>query len=57
MTNEKTGYKYSINFNQSLTIGTIAFEGYFAFDLLSEYDKQALLLLLQNTEKVFQDAG
>ena len=57
MTNEKTGYKYSIKFNQSLTIGTIAFEEYFAFDLLSEYDKQALLLLLQKTEKVFQDAG
>ena len=54
---EKAGYKYSIKFNQSLTSGTIAFEGYFAFDLLNEYDKQALLILLQNTEKVFQDAG
>lgn len=54
---EKVSYKYSIKFSQSLTSGTIAFEAYHAFDLLSEYDKNALLLLLQNTEEVFQKAG
>jgi len=54
---EKTGYKYSVKFNQSLTSGTIAFEGYYAFDEIEDYDKETLLGLLVTTEKVFQDAG
>jgi hypothetical protein len=56
-TSQKTGYKYSIKFNQSLTSGTIAFEGYYAFDQVGDYDKKTLLELLKNTEKVFQDEG
>jgi hypothetical protein len=54
---EKTGYKYSIKFNQSLTSGTIAFEGYYAFDNPSEFDKGILLGLLIAQEKAFQDKG
>jgi hypothetical protein len=54
---EKTGFKYSIKFSQSLTSGTIAFEGFYAFDEIKDYDKETLLRLLVSTEKVFQDAG
>ncbi len=55
---EKTGYKYSIKFNQSLTSGTIAFEGYYAFDdFVTDYDPERLLTMLKNTETVFQAAG
>ena len=54
---EKTGCKYSVKFNQSLTSGTIAFEGYYAFDHLGEYEPSVLVTLLHNTEKLFQDAG
>ena len=57
--NQKTGYKYSIKFNQSLTSGTIAFEGYFAFDEFHEFDTKPnpLLPMLQSIEKDFMDAG
>ena len=53
---EKTGYKYSIKFNQRLTSGTIAFEGYYAFD---EFPQQLNLLveMLKSTEKVFAEEG
>ena len=56
---EKTGYKYSIKFNQSLTSGTIAFEGYYAFDTVDEglIDNHPLLHILKNIEKQFQEAG
>jgi hypothetical protein len=54
---EKTGLQILIKFNQSLTSGTIAIEGYYAFDEMEDYDKESLLVLLVTTEKVFLDAG
>ncbi len=56
---QKTGYKYSIKFNQSLTSGTLAFEGYFGFDDPQEFEEQSakLLTMLQKTEEVFTTAG
>jgi hypothetical protein len=54
---EKTGFKYSIKFNQSLTSGTIAFEGYFAFDHPTEFDTGKLLGMLQEQETAFANAG
>ena len=56
---EKTGYKYSIKFNQSLTAGTIAFEGFFAFDDPEQFDQQngILLTMLQVQEEIFRSQG
>lgn len=54
---EKTGYKYSIKFNQSLTSGTIAFEGYFAFDSPIDFDPTVLVSMLKEQESAFQNEG
>ena len=54
---EKIGYKYSIKFNQSLTSGTIAFEGYYAFDEAKDFEKKVLVELMKAQEKAFQDEG
>ena len=54
---EKVSYKYSIKFNQSLTSGTIAFEGYYAFDEHEKYNPHILLTFLKETENTFKDAG
>ena len=54
---EKVSYKYSIKFSQSLTAGTIAFEGYYAFDDKDEYDPMVLLKMLEDTEDAFAKEG
>lgn len=54
---EKTGYKYSVKFSQSLTTGTIGFEGYQAFDDINEFDKTMLATLLENVEAEFSKRG
>ena len=54
---EKTGYKYSIKFNQSLTSGTFAFEGYLGFDHPSEFDATILVNMLKEQESAFQAEG
>ena len=54
---EKTGYKYSVKFSQSLTTGTIGFEGYQAFDDINEFDKTMLPTLLENIEAEFSKRG
>jgi hypothetical protein len=56
---EKTGYKFSAKFNQSLTSGTIAFEGYFGFDSFEEYllNKDVLLRILKEQEEIFTKEG
>ena len=59
MNQEKTGYKYSIKFSQSLTSGTIAFEGYFAFDEPGDFEREAgiLMTMLQIQEDIFTKEG
>ena len=57
MSEGKTGYKYSIKFNQSLTSGTLGFEGYYAFDEYDSFNPHILLEMLKEQEKVFTEAG
>jgi hypothetical protein len=56
---DKTSFKYSIKFNQSLSNGMIAFEGYMAFDDMADYDtnKNLLWQKLQEQDKLFRDNG
>ena len=56
---EKTGFKYSIGFGQSMTSGVLAFHGEYHFDDPTEFNLQnaKLLTMLKNQEEVFTNAG
>ena len=56
---DKTGYKFSIKANQSLSNGMIAFEGYFAFDTFDEFltNKDLLTKMFQETQAQFEKEG
>jgi len=51
------GFKYSVKFSQSLTTGTIGFEGYLAFDDVNDFDKTLLVTMLENIEGEFHKRG
>jgi hypothetical protein len=46
-----------VKFSQSLTTGTIGFEGYLAFDEPNQFDKTMLATLLENVEAEFSKRG
>lgn len=56
---EKTGYKFSIKANQSLSNGMIAFEGYFAFDTFDEFNinKDLLVKMFKTQQEEFEREG
>ena len=54
---EKTGYKYSIGFGQSMTSGVLAFHADYSFDGDDGLDTKFLVEMLQKQEKAFADAG
>lgn len=58
---EKTGFKYTVKFSQSLTTGTIGFEGSYNFDDPKEFEnpknKQYLVGLLEAIEETFEKKG
>ena len=58
---EKTGYKYTVKFSQSLTTGTIGFEGSYSFDdpkdIENPIHKQYLVTLLEEIETTFDKKG
>jgi hypothetical protein len=58
---EKTGFKYSIKFNQSLSSGVVAFEGHYQFDESSDieltHNKEFLVNQLKEQQRIFRLAG
>lgn len=57
-TTGKTSYKFSVKANQSLTTGTIGFEGYLASDKpITDDDALNLLRGIERCEEKFEAAG
>ena len=54
---QKTSFRYSIKFTQSVTSGMIAFHGDLNFDSLPEFDGSILVDLMKIQETAFTDAG
>lgn len=54
---QKTGFKYSVKFSQSLTTGTLGFEGFYAFSELENFDENILVEALKRQEDAFRKDG
>src|SRR4029079_1637166 len=54
---EKTGYKFSIKANQSLSSGMIGLEAYYAFDGQKDFDATVIPNILKAQEQKLTKAG